>query len=103
MSLYSESADGREVQRDACQFKLANVLMYQENADQSGQSEDWRERLLTGAGDIKDQPIYQKDVGQENLLKLPEQETTAEPVQENPTEQSGSGSSQQEGGTRAVN
>ena len=29
--------------------------------------------------------------------------TTAEPVHESPTEQSGSGSSQQEGGTRAVN
>ena len=60
--------DGREVQRDASQFKLANVLMYQENVDESGQSEDWRETLLMGAGDMKDQPIYQKDVGQENLL-----------------------------------
>ena len=95
--------DGREVQRDASQFKLANVLMYQENVDESGQSEDWRETLLMGAGDMKDQPIYQKDVEQENLLELPEQETTAEPVQENPTEQSGSGSSQQQGGTTAVN
>ena len=95
--------DGREVQRDASQFKLANVLMYQENVDESGQSEDWRETLLMGAGDMKDQPIYQKDVEQENLLELPEQETTAEPVQENPSEQSGSGSSQQEGGTTAVN
>ena len=97
--------DGREVQRDASQFKLANVLMYQENVDESGQSEDWRETLLMGAGDMKDQPIYQKDVGQENLLELPEQETTAEPVLENPTEQSGSGSgsSQQQGGTTAVN
>ena len=94
--------DGREVQRDASQFKLANVLMYQENVDESGQSEDWRETLLMGAGDMKDQPIYQKDVEQENLLELPEQETTAEPVQENPTKQSGSGSSQ-EGGTTAVN
>ena len=109
MSLYSGSAitarhitDGREVQRDASQFKLANVLMYQENADESGQSEDWRETLLMGAGDMKDQPIYQKDVEQENLLELPEQETTAEPVQENAAEQSGSGSSQQEEGTRAV-
>ena len=95
--------DGREVQRDASQFKLANVLMYQENVDESGQSEDWRETLLMGAGDMKDQPIYQKDVEQENLLELPEQETTAEPVQENSTEQSGSGSSQQQGGTTAVN
>ena len=77
--------------------------MYQENADESGQSEDWRETLLMGVGDMKDQPIYQKDIEQENLLELPKQETTAEPVQENPTEQSGSGSSQQEGGTRAVN
>ena len=76
--------DGREVQRDASQFKLANVLMYQENVDESGQSEDWRETLLMGAGDIKDQPIYQKDVEQENVLELPEQEKTAEPVQENP-------------------
>ena len=56
-----------------------------------------------GAGDMKDQPIYQKDVGQENLLELPEQETTAELVQENPTVQSGSGSSQQQGGMTAVN
>jgi len=110
MSLYSRSAipvrritDGREVQRDASQFKLANVLMYQENVDESGQSEDWRETLLMGAGDMEDQPIYQKDVEQENLLELPERETNAEPVQENPTEQSGSGSSQQEGGTTAVN
>ena len=79
--------------------------MYEENADESGQSEDWRETLLMGAGadDMKDQPIYEKDVQQENLPELPEQETTAEPVQENPTGQSGSGSSQQEGGTRAVN
>ena len=90
--------DGREVQRDASQFKLANVLMYQENVDESGQSGDWRE-----TGDMKDQPIYQKDVEQENFLELPEQETTAAPVQENPSEQSGSGSSQQEGGTTAVN
>ncbi|CAH3177126.1 unnamed protein product [Porites lobata] len=99
--------DGREVQRDASQFKLANVLMYQENVDESGQSEDWRETLLMGAGDMKDQPIYQKDVEQENFLELPARgatrETTAEPVQENPSEQSGSGSSQQEGGTTAVN
>ena len=95
--------DGREVRRDASQFKLANVLMYQENADKCGQSEDWRQTLLMGVGDMKDQPIYQKDVEQENLLELPEQETTAEPVQENPTEQSGNGSSQQEGGTTAVN
>ena len=79
MSLCSRSAltarritDGREVQQDASQFKLANVLMYQENADESGQSEDWRETLLMGAGDMKDQPIYQKDVEQENLLELPE-------------------------------
>lgn len=77
--------------------------MYQEKVDESGQSEDWRETLLMGAGNMKDQPIYQKDVEQENLLELPEQETTAEPVQENPTEQSGSGSSQQQGGTTAVN
>ena len=76
--------------------------MYEENVDESGQSEDWRETLLMGAGDMEDQPIYQKDVEQGNLLELPEQETTAEPVQENPTEQSGRGSSQQEGGTRAV-
>ena len=95
--------DGREVRRDASQFKLANVLVYQENVYQSGQSEDWRETLLMGAVDMKDQPTYQKDVEQENLLELPEQEKTAEPVQENPTEQSGSGSSQQEGGTTAVN
>ena len=65
--------------------------------------EDWRETLLMGAGDMKDQPICQKDVGQENLLELPEQETTAEPVQENPTVQSGSGSSQQQGGMTAGN
>ncbi|XP_068726392.1 uncharacterized protein [Montipora capricornis] len=95
--------DGREVRRDASQFKLANVLMYQENADECCQSEDWRETLLMGVGDMKDQPIYQKDVEEENLLELPDQETTAEPVQVNPTEQSGSGSSQQEGGTTAVN
>ena len=44
--------------------------MYQENADESGQSEDWRETLLMGAGDMKDQPIYQRDVEQENLLQL---------------------------------
>ena len=56
-----------------------------------------------GAGDMKVQPICQKDVEQENLLKLPEQETAAEPVQENPTKQSGIGSSQQEGGKTAVN
>ena len=77
--------------------------MYQENAEECSQSEDWRETLLMGVGDMKDQPNYQKDVDQENLLELPEQETTAEPVQEKPTEQSGSGSSQQEGGTTAVN
>lgn len=78
--------------------------MYQENADKSSQSEDWRETLLMGAGDMKDQPICRKDVEQDNLLELPEQETTAEPVQENPTKQSGSGSShQQVGGTTAVN
>ena len=77
--------------------------MYQENVYQSGQSEDWRETLLMGAVDMKDQPTYQKDVEQENLLELPEQEKTAEPVQGNPTEQSVSGSSQQEGGTTAVN
>ena len=95
--------DGREVRQDASQFKLANVLMYQENVDQSGQSEDWRKRILMGAGYLKVQPIYQKDVEQENLLELPEQETTAEPVQDNPTKQSRSGSSRQEGGTTAVN
>ena len=33
--------DGLEVRQDANQFKLANVLMYQENADDSGQSEYW--------------------------------------------------------------
>ena len=89
--------DGQEVRRDASQFKLANVLMYQENADESGQSEDWRETLLMK--DLKDQPSYHKDVEWENLPELPEQETTAEPVEENPTEQSGNGSSQQEGET----
>ena len=36
-------ADGREVRQDASQFKLANVLMYQENADKCGQSEHWRD------------------------------------------------------------
>ena len=77
--------------------------MYHENVDESGQSEDSRETLLMSAGDMKDQPIYKKDVEKENLLELPEQETTAEPVQENPTKQSGSGSSQQQGGTTAVN
>ena len=79
--------------------------MYQENADDSGQSEDWRETLLMGVGDLKNQPSYHKDVERENLPEPPEQETTAEPVQENrdPTEQSGNGSSQQEGGTTAVN
>ena len=56
-----------------------------------------------GAGDMKVQPICQKDVEHENLLKLPEQETAAEPVQENPTAQSATGNSQQEGGTTAVN
>ena len=50
--------------------------------------------------DLKDQPSYHKDVERENL---PEQETSADPVQENPTEQSGNGSSQQEGGTTALN
>ena len=70
-------SDGREVQRDASQFQLANVVTYHENADEGGQSEDWRETLLMGAGDMKVQPICQKDVEQENLLKLPEQETAA--------------------------
>ena len=60
--------DGREVQRDASQFKLANVLMYQENVDESGQSEDWRETLLMGGGDIKDQPIYEKDSGRSSKM-----------------------------------
>ena len=46
--------DGREVQRDASQFKLANVLMYQESVNEGGQSEDWRETLLMGMGDMKD-------------------------------------------------
>ena len=52
--------------------------MYHENVDESGQSEDLRETPLMSAGDMKDQPIYKKDVEQENLLELPEQETTAE-------------------------
>ena len=95
--------DGREVQRYASQFKLANVLMYQENANEGSQGEECRETILMSAGDMKDQPICQMDVEQENLLELSEQETTAEPVQENPSEQSGSGTSQQEGGTTAVN
>ena len=77
--------------------------MYQESADESSQSEEWIERLLMGVGDLKDQPSYHKDVERENLPELPEQETTTQPVQENPTEQSGNGSSQQEGGTTAVN
>ena len=77
--------------------------MYQENADDSSQSEDWRETLLMGVGDLKNQPSYHKDVERENLPEPPEQETTAELVQENPTEQSSNGSSQQEGGTTAVN
>ncbi|XP_015756644.1 PREDICTED: uncharacterized protein LOC107336095 [Acropora digitifera] len=64
---------GREVRRDASQFKLANGLMYQENADESGQSEDWRETLLMGVGDLKNQPSYHKDVERENLPELPEQ------------------------------
>ena len=50
--------DGREVRLGASQFKLANVLMYQENADDSGQSEDWRETLLMGVGDLINQPSY---------------------------------------------
>ena len=58
--------------------------MYQENVDESGQSEDWRETLLMGAGDMKDQPIYQKDAEQENLLELTEQEAT-EVILENRT------------------
>ncbi|KAK2547614.1 Uncharacterized protein P5673_032352 [Acropora cervicornis] len=95
--------DGGEVRRDASQFKLANILMYQENADDSGQSEGWRETLLMGVGDLKNEPSYHKDVEWENLPEPPEQETTAEPVQGNPTEQSGNGNSQQEGGTTAVN
>ena len=52
--------DGREVRLGASQFKLANVLMYQENADESGQSEDWRETLLMGVGDLKNQPSYHR-------------------------------------------
>ena len=55
-----------------------------------------------GVGDLKNQPSYHKDFERENLPEPPEQETTLEPVQENPTEQSGNGSSQQEGGTTAV-
>ena len=93
--------DSREVQRDASQFKLANVLMYQESVNEDGQSEDWRETLLMGIGDMKDQPICQKDVEQKNLRELPEQEIAVEPRQENPPEQSGRGSNQQEGGTTA--
>lgn len=38
------------------------------------------ETLLFGAGDIKDQPIYQKDVEEENIVELPEQETSTDPV-----------------------
>ena len=49
--------------------------MYQESVNKGDQSEDWRETLLMGMGDMKDQPICQKDVEQENLLELPEQET----------------------------
>ena len=75
--------------------------MYQESVNEGGQSEDWRETLLMGMGDMKDQPICQKDVEQRNLLELPEQETAVESRQENPTKQSGSGSNQQEGGTTA--
>ena len=52
-------SDGGEVQRDASQFKLTNVVTYQENADEGGQSEYWRETLLMGAGDMKVQPICQ--------------------------------------------
>ena len=65
--------DGREVQRYASQFKLANVLMYQEKADEGGQGEECRETILMSAGDMKDQPICQMDVEQENLLELPEE------------------------------
>ena len=93
--------DGREVQRDASQFKLANVFIYQESVNEGGQSEDWRETLLMGMGDMKDQAICQKDVQQKNLLELPEQETAVELGQKNPTEQSGSVSNQQEGGMTA--
>lgn len=67
--------------------------MYQENADDGSQREGWRDKLLMGAANMKDQPVSQKDVEQENL---PEQETTTESVQEDPTEKSGGGGSQQE-------
>ena len=50
--------------------------MYQENTDDSGQSEDWRETLFMGVGDLKNQPSYHKDVEGENLPEPPEQETT---------------------------
>lgn len=54
-----------------------------ENADERGQSEDWRDSF-DGGSNMKGQPIYQKDAEEENLLELPEQEASAEPVQETP-------------------
>ena len=92
--------DGRELQQDASQLKIAKILMYQENADDGSQREGWRDKLLMGAANMKDQPLSQKSVEQENL---PEQKTTTESVQEDPTEKSGGGGSQQEEAARAVN
>jgi len=43
-----------------------------ENADERGQSEDWRD-TFDGRSHLKGQPIYQQDAEEENLLELPEQ------------------------------
>ena len=58
--------DGREVQQDASQLKIAKILMYQENADDGSQREGWRDKLLMDAANMKDQPVSQKSVEQEN-------------------------------------
>ena len=85
--------DGREIQRDASQFKLANVLMYQESGEDNGHHEDWRESLLMNAGNRKDQPPSQ-DTGPGRLA---EQEATIRSQQGNLTEQSRLNGNQQGG------
>lgn len=57
---------GRFSKMHASQLKIAKILMYQENADDGSQREGWRDKLLMGGANMKDQPVSQKSVEQEN-------------------------------------
>ena len=79
----------------------------QENADDgSHEHEDWRETGLMSASNMKDQPIFQRMLSRRftwTTRTRDERETTTEPVQEDPTKQSGGSGRQQEEGAKAVN